>query len=46
MDNLLGAEIAQIPEGVSAEDRPVAYGKAEAKAGRKMAHITRRRLRT
>lgn len=46
MDNLLGEDVLQIPADINAADRPVAYGKAEAKPGRKMAHVTRRKLRT
>ncbi len=45
MENLLGEDISKIPADLSSQDRPVAYGKAQAKPGRKMAHMTRRRLR-
>lgn len=46
MVNLLGDEVAQIPAGFDASTRLVSYGKHEAKAGRKMAHITHRKGKT
>lgn len=42
MHNLLGEDILQIPQGLDADTRLVSYGKREAVAGRKMAHITKR----
>ena len=42
MDNLLGPDIARVPDRLGRSDRPVAYGKRAARAGRKMGHVTRR----
>lgn len=42
MDNLLGDEVAAIPAAYEGDVRLVSYGKRAARAGRKMAHITRR----
>lgn len=42
MINLLGQDVAQIPQGFTAADRPVSYGKRDPKPGRKMAHVTKR----
>jgi len=41
MENLVGSEIAMIPAGLGAGIRPHAYGKAEARPGRKMGHLNR-----
>jgi 5-(carboxyamino)imidazole ribonucleotide synthase len=40
MENLVGDEIAAIPARLGAGQRPHAYGKTEARPGRKMGHIT------
>jgi len=42
MQNLLGADVSQIPVSFEAETRLVSYGKRDPKPGRKMAHITKR----
>jgi len=42
MENLLGADVAQIPGNYGAETRLVSYGKRDPRPGRKMAHITKR----
>jgi len=44
MRNILGADIDQLPEAFTGKTRIVSYGKYDAKAGRKMAHITERKL--
>ena len=41
MENLIGDEIGAIPGRLEAGIRPHAYGKAEARRGRKMGHINR-----
>jgi 5-(carboxyamino)imidazole ribonucleotide synthase len=41
MENLIGDEIAAIPERLSEGFKPHAYGKAESRKGRKMGHINR-----
>jgi len=41
MENLIGDEIAAIPERLGEAARPHAYGKADARKGRKMGHINR-----
>jgi len=41
MDNLIGDEIAALPESLGTGIRPQLYGKAEARPGRKMGHINR-----
>jgi 5-(carboxyamino)imidazole ribonucleotide synthase len=41
MENLIGGEITAIPAKLGAGARPQAYGKTEARAGRKMGHINR-----
>jgi 5-(carboxyamino)imidazole ribonucleotide synthase len=41
MENLIGDEIAAIPERLGPSIRPHAYGKAESRKGRKMGHINR-----
>jgi 5-(carboxyamino)imidazole ribonucleotide synthase len=41
MENLIGDEIAAIPEQLSPSVKPHAYGKAESRRGRKMGHINR-----
>ncbi len=41
MENLIGDEIDAIPGGLGGATRPHAYGKAEARKGRKMGHINR-----
>jgi len=46
MENLLGQEVTQIPAGFDAATRLVSYGKRDPREGRKMAHITKRTLRT
>lgn len=46
MENLIGDEIGAIPAGLGAAERPHAYGKAESRAGRKMGHINRVRLKS
>ena len=43
MHNLLGEDITAIPSGFETADRIVSYGKREARAGRKMAHVTKLR---
>lgn len=43
MQNLLGDDVSQIPAGFDADARIVSYGKHDAKPGRKMAHITKRK---
>ena len=45
MRNILGADIDQIPSAFTGKTRIVSYGKYDAKAGRKMAHITERKVR-
>lgn len=39
MENLIGDEIEVIPSRLGEADRPHAYGKAEARPGRKMGHV-------
>ena len=46
MDNLLGTQISRIPADFHPDTRIVPYGKTEPRAGRKMAHITKRVRRT
>lgn len=46
MENLIGDEIGAIPAELGAATRPHAYGKAESRAGRKMGHINRVRLKS
>jgi 5-(carboxyamino)imidazole ribonucleotide synthase len=46
MENLIGDEIAAIPDGLGAGIRPHAYGKAESRPGRKMGHLNRVALKT
>ena len=46
MDNILGQDITKIPTGFDPDTRLVPYGKTEPRAGRKMAHITKRVRRT
>jgi 5-(carboxyamino)imidazole ribonucleotide synthase len=41
MENLIGDEIGAIPARLGESSRPHAYGKAEARKGRKMGHINR-----
>lgn len=41
MENLIGDEIRAIPDALGPGIRPQLYGKAEARPGRKMAHINR-----
>jgi len=41
MENLIGDEIGAIPARLGSATRPHAYGKAEARKGRKMGHINR-----
>lgn len=41
MENLIGDEIAAIPERLGPAIKPHAYGKAESRRGRKMGHINR-----
>ena len=41
MENLIGEEIAAIPSTLGPGVRPHAYGKAEARPGRKMGHLNR-----
>ena len=41
MENLIGDEIAAIPERLGNGLRPHSYGKAESRKGRKMGHINR-----
>ncbi|SFZ83651.1 5-(carboxyamino)imidazole ribonucleotide synthase [Devosia enhydra] len=41
MENLVGDEIAAIPDSLGPGMRPHAYGKAESRLGRKMGHINR-----
>ena len=42
MDNLFGTDVSRIPADFAADVKIVSYGKTEPRAGRKMAHITRR----
>jgi 5-(carboxyamino)imidazole ribonucleotide synthase len=44
MENLLGDEIEAIPGRIAGPVRPHAYGKAEARPGRKMGHLNHVRL--
>jgi len=46
MENLIGDEIGAIPARLGAAERPHAYGKTESRAGRKMGHINRVRLKS
>ena len=41
MRNLIGDDVAGIPATLTDADRPHLYGKAEARAGRKMGHVSR-----
>jgi len=41
MENLIGDEIAAVPERLTEGLRPHVYGKAESRRGRKMGHINR-----
>ena len=45
MENLIGEEIAGVPDRLDSGERPHVYGKAEARAGRKMGHINHVRLK-
>lgn len=41
MENLIGEDIGQVPNGFDGAVRLVPYGKKEPRAGRKMGHVTR-----
>ena len=41
MRNLIGDEVADVPATLADADRPHLYGKAEARPGRKMGHVSR-----
>lgn len=45
MHNLLGEEVLELPRTISGDARFVAYGKSEPRPGRKMGHVTYRKLR-
>ncbi|WP_281261305.1 5-(carboxyamino)imidazole ribonucleotide synthase [Devosia submarina] len=41
MENLIGDDVMRVPEDLDGDSQPHLYGKAEARAGRKMGHVNR-----